>query len=138
MRRIVESAAESHIEVLTLYAFSADNWLRPRREVVALMHLMKRYLVSERLRCIQHGIRVNVIGRRDRLAPVAGLSYIRLFIAGATNRGATQARKARSKVLSENGISCPSKWTNSAKEPKRSRPIPDSSPSPGFRRCAGS
>lgn len=69
VRRIVESAAESHIEVLTLYAFSADNWLRPRREVVALMHLMKRYLVSERLRCIQHGIRVNVIGRRDRLAP---------------------------------------------------------------------
>ena len=69
VRRIVESAAESQITVLTLYAFSADNWARPRREVVALMHLLKRYLVSERLRCIQNGIRVNVIGRRDRIAP---------------------------------------------------------------------
>lgn len=69
VRRIVEAAVTSEVSVLTLYAFSADNWLRPRREVSALMKLMKRYLVSERLRCIENGIRVNVIGRRDRLAP---------------------------------------------------------------------
>ncbi|MFO7287819.1 MAG: polyprenyl diphosphate synthase [Gammaproteobacteria bacterium] len=69
VRRIVEAAVASQVSVLTLYAFSADNWLRPRREVSALMKLMKRYLVSERLRCIENGIRVNVIGRRDRLAP---------------------------------------------------------------------
>lgn len=69
VRRIVEAAVASHVSVLTLYAFSADNWLRPRREVTALMKLMKRYLVSERLRCLENGIRVNVIGRRDRLAP---------------------------------------------------------------------
>src|SRR5690606_11248895 len=69
VRRIVGAAVASQVSVLTLYAFSADNWLRPRREVSALMKLMKRYLVSERLRCIENGIRVNVIGRRDRLAP---------------------------------------------------------------------
>jgi undecaprenyl diphosphate synthase len=69
VKRIVEAAVASHVSVLTLYAFSADNWLRPRREVSALMKLMKRYLVSERLRCLENGIRVNVIGRRDRLAP---------------------------------------------------------------------
>ena len=69
VRRIVEAAVASHVSVLTLYAFSADNWLRPRREVSALMKLMKRYLISERVRCLQNGVRVNVIGRRDRLAP---------------------------------------------------------------------
>jgi undecaprenyl diphosphate synthase len=69
VKRIVEAAGASHVSVLTLYAFSADNWLRPRREVSALMKLMKRYLVSERVRCLENGIRVNVIGRRDRLAP---------------------------------------------------------------------
>src|SRR5690606_5378014 len=69
VRRIVEAAVASHVTVLTLYAFSSDNWLRPRREVAALMALMKRYIVSERLRCLKNGIRVNVIGRRDRLAP---------------------------------------------------------------------
>ncbi|HEX7081273.1 MAG TPA: polyprenyl diphosphate synthase [Gammaproteobacteria bacterium] len=69
VRRIVEAAVPSEISVLTLYAFSADNWQRPRREVAALMRLMKRYLVSERVRCLENGIRVNVIGRRDRLAP---------------------------------------------------------------------
>jgi len=69
VRRIVEAAVASHVSVLTLYAFSADNWLRPRREVSALMKLMKRYLISERVRCLENGVRVNVIGRRDRLAP---------------------------------------------------------------------
>lgn len=69
VRRIVEAAVASHVSIMTLYAFSADNWLRPRREVSALMRLMKRYLISERVRCLQNGVRVNVIGRRDRLAP---------------------------------------------------------------------
>lgn len=85
VRRIVEAAAASqHVSVLTLYAFSADNWLRPRREVSALMKLMKRYLVSERIRCLENGIRVNVIGRRDRLAPelVRSIEDLEQFTAG--------------------------------------------------------
>jgi undecaprenyl diphosphate synthase len=69
VRRIVEAAARSKVAVLTLYAFSSDNWSRPRGEVSALMRLLKRYLVSEARRSVENGIRVNVIGRRDRLDP---------------------------------------------------------------------
>ena len=68
-RRIIEAAARSSVDSLTLYAFSSDNWSRPREEVSHLMHLFKRYLQSEISRCIENGIRLNIIGRRDRLNP---------------------------------------------------------------------
>jgi len=68
VRRIVETAARSSLEVLTLYAFSADNWSRPTQEIASLMRLLKRYLVSEAARCVQNGVRLTVIGRRDRLS----------------------------------------------------------------------
>jgi undecaprenyl diphosphate synthase len=68
VRRVVEAAVASPVTVLTLYAFSCDNWARPKREVSALMRLMQRYLVSERLRCLKNGVRINVIGRRDRIS----------------------------------------------------------------------
>lgn len=54
--------------MLTLYTFSSDNWHRPPGEVRALMHLLRRHLPSEAERCRQHGIRLSVIGRRDRLS----------------------------------------------------------------------
>lgn len=69
VRRVVEAAAKSRIECLTLYAFSSDNWSRPRDEVSHLMLLFKRYLQSEITRCVENSIRLNVIGRRDRLNP---------------------------------------------------------------------
>jgi undecaprenyl diphosphate synthase len=69
VRRIVEAAARTPVDVLTLYAFSADNWSRPADEVGNLMRLFKRYLQSEVARCVDNGIRINVIGRRDRLSP---------------------------------------------------------------------
>jgi undecaprenyl diphosphate synthase len=53
--------------MLTLYAFSADNWLRPSREVALLMRLFRRYLVSEVARCVTNGVRMRIIGRRDRI-----------------------------------------------------------------------
>ena len=65
--KIVESAAASSVRVLTLYAFSCDNWRRPAREVANLMRLLNRYLIAELPRCVANGVRVNVIGRRDRL-----------------------------------------------------------------------
>lgn len=68
VRRVVEAAVAAPVTVLTLYAFSCDNWGRPKREVSALMRLMQRYLVSERLRCLKNGVRINVIGRRDRIS----------------------------------------------------------------------
>lgn len=64
----VEAAAHAGIDVLTLYAFSADNWKRPPAEVSALMDLFGRYLFTETRRCTERSIRINVIGRRDRLS----------------------------------------------------------------------
>ncbi|HEX5421181.1 MAG TPA: di-trans,poly-cis-decaprenylcistransferase [Gammaproteobacteria bacterium] len=69
VRRIVEAATQAQIDVLTLYAFSSDNWSRPANEVATLMRLLKRYLQSEVARCVENGVRLNVIGRRDRLSP---------------------------------------------------------------------
>lgn len=66
-RRIVEAAPSAGIRVLTLYAFSADNWNRPKREVAMLMRLFRRYLHSEVPRCLANGVRLTIIGRRDRL-----------------------------------------------------------------------
>ncbi|HVY81232.1 MAG TPA: polyprenyl diphosphate synthase [Steroidobacteraceae bacterium] len=67
VRATVEAAARAGIETLTLYAFSAANWQRPRGEVDGLMFLFRRYLFTETRRCIDESIRLNVIGRRDRL-----------------------------------------------------------------------
>lgn len=66
-RRIVETAPSCGIRILTLYAFSADNWNRPKREVAMLMRLFRRYLHSEVPRCTANGVRLTIIGRRDRL-----------------------------------------------------------------------
>jgi undecaprenyl diphosphate synthase len=68
VRRTVEAAPEHGIDVLTLYAFSSDNWRRPPEEVGALLRLLRRYLMAETGRCIDNGVRIQVIGRRDRLA----------------------------------------------------------------------
>jgi undecaprenyl diphosphate synthase len=67
VRRVVESAPSLGIGTLTLYAFSSDNWGRPPREVSALMRLFRAYLASETARCVENGVRLRVIGRRDRL-----------------------------------------------------------------------
>ena len=67
VRRTIESAPALGIRALTLYAFSADNWQRPRTEVQALMQLLGSYLREETSRCIEQGVRLEVIGRRDRL-----------------------------------------------------------------------
>jgi undecaprenyl diphosphate synthase len=66
---IVEAAARHGVGTLTLYAMSTDNWRRPESEVQGLLELLQRYLFSQTRRCIQHSIRINVIGRRDRLEP---------------------------------------------------------------------
>src|SRR5213082_3358132 len=66
-RNIVESAVRAGIGTLTLYAFSSDNWSRPRPEVVALMRLFRRSLLVESKRCLENGVRLSIVGRRDRL-----------------------------------------------------------------------
>jgi len=67
VRKIVEAAPDCGVGTLTLYAFSADNWRRPSREVALLMRLFRRYLVSEVARCVTNGVRMRIIGRRDRI-----------------------------------------------------------------------
>jgi undecaprenyl diphosphate synthase len=68
VRRVVEAAPRLGVGTLTLYAFSGDNWQRPQGEVENLMELFHDYFRTERQRCAGHGIRVSVIGRRDRLS----------------------------------------------------------------------
>ena len=68
LRRTVESCTDLGIGTLTVYAFSSDNWRRPSDEVSALMKLFHTYLRREQAKCVENGVRVSVIGRRDRLS----------------------------------------------------------------------
>lgn len=68
VRRIVRAAPGQGISILTLYAFSSDNWRRPPLEVAALMRLFSQYLQLESETCRADGVRLTVTGRRDRLA----------------------------------------------------------------------
>src|SRR5580704_1341464 len=67
VERVVEAAPDVGVGILTLFAFSSDNWRRPAAEVEALMHLLAVYLEKETARCVEKGVRVESIGRRDRL-----------------------------------------------------------------------
>jgi undecaprenyl diphosphate synthase len=67
VRRAVEAAPDLGIAQLTLFAFSADNWQRPPHEVDLLMRLFARYLRAETAELKRRGVRLEVIGRRDRL-----------------------------------------------------------------------
>ncbi|BDV43518.1 isoprenyl transferase [Geotalea uraniireducens] len=69
VRVIVEECSRLGIKYLTLFAFSAENWLRPKTEVKALMSLLKKYISFETTRMIADNIRFNVIGDRDELPP---------------------------------------------------------------------
>ncbi len=69
VRDVVESSARVGIGVLTLYAFSVENWKRPRTEVNTLMTLLKRYLRLELSTLLMNNIRFRVIGRSEELSP---------------------------------------------------------------------
>jgi undecaprenyl diphosphate synthase len=69
VRRIVTCAPSLDIGELTLYAFSSDNWGRPAPEVSSLMGLFERYLRGAVARSREEGVRIRVVGRRDRLGP---------------------------------------------------------------------
>jgi len=69
VRDVVETSARLGIDVLTLYAFSVENWKRPRAEVNTLMMLLKRYIRLELGTLLRNNIRFKVIGRAEELAP---------------------------------------------------------------------
>jgi undecaprenyl diphosphate synthase len=68
VRRTVEACPNLGVGTLTLYAFSSDNWRRPPAEVVALMRLLRIFMRKEVENCVRKGVRISVIGRRDRLS----------------------------------------------------------------------
>ncbi len=70
LRRVVEAAPALGIGTLTIYAFSSDNWKRPAEETNALMRMFRTYLRREQAHCVEKGVRVSVMGRRDRLPPL--------------------------------------------------------------------
>jgi len=67
VRETIEGAIEAGVSFLTLFAFSEENWNRPRREVSALMRLLERYVTKEREELCAQGVRVRVLGELDRL-----------------------------------------------------------------------
>ena len=67
VRRAVRAAPALGIEVLTLYAFSSDNWSRPPAEVKGLFALLERHLAREAPALAEQGVRLEVVGRRDRI-----------------------------------------------------------------------
>lgn len=69
VRRAVEAAADLGVDVLSLYAFSQENWRRPPSEVQALMGLLSRYIESEKRELRERGVQVRIMGELDRLAP---------------------------------------------------------------------
>lgn len=67
VREAVEGAIEAGVQILTLYAFSQENWNRPRREIASLMMLLERYLIKERAELAERGVEVRVFGDLERL-----------------------------------------------------------------------
>ena len=68
-RRIIEAAPRLGIRTLTLFALSSANWKRPAAEVSAILRLLHEYLLTETTHCVEEGVRLSVIGRRDRVPP---------------------------------------------------------------------
>ncbi len=87
LRAVVEAAHSCGVAILTAYAFSSDNWKRPPEEVNGLMNLLAAYLEGETPRLLANGVRLSVIGRRDRLP-----SRLLKAIAGAENATSTGNR----------------------------------------------
>src|SRR2546427_10687577 len=66
-RRVIAAAPRIGIHTLTLFALSSANWKRPAAEVSAILRLLHEYLFAETTHCIDEGVRLSIIGRRDRL-----------------------------------------------------------------------
>ena len=87
VREIVETAGELNIEVLTLYAFSTENWRRPAMEVQALMTLLRAYLESQLTLMLEKGVRLRCSGQIDRLPKDVQALLQKAIDQTAANRG---------------------------------------------------
>ena len=87
VREVVEGAIQSGVDVLTLFAFSEENWNRPPTEISALMDLLEEYIAREVNELREQGVRVNVLGDRTRLGPKQRAAVERIE---ADTRGGTR------------------------------------------------
>ncbi len=111
VRRTVRAASELGIEYLTLYSFSSENWSRPVAEIIDLMGLLRRFIRQNLAELHQAGVRILVIGERDRIDPdlmtlideavlvTAGNTKLKLVI--AFNYGARQEIAKAARLLAE-------------------------------------
>ena len=85
VREVVEGAIEAGVEVLSLFAFSQENWQRPVTEIQALMSLLEEYIAREAEELAQQGVRVQVLGDLARLTPAAAAAAAKLIATTAHN-----------------------------------------------------
>ncbi len=85
VREVVEGAIEAGVEVLSLFAFSQENWQRPAGEVSALMSLLEEYIQKEADELDEQGVQVRVLGELDRLTPPAAAAVRRVVAQTAHN-----------------------------------------------------
>ena len=85
VREVVEGAVEAGLEVLSLFAFSQENWQRPPTEITALMSLLEEYVAREADELHERGVRVLVLGALDRLTPDAAAAVDRVVRQTAGN-----------------------------------------------------
>jgi undecaprenyl diphosphate synthase len=86
VREVVEGSVEAGVDMLTLFAFSRENWSRPALEVAALMLLLEEYIAREMVELVERGVETRVIGDRERLTPPArkAVAAIEQATAGGT------------------------------------------------------
>lgn len=89
VRMVCETSVQLGLEAITLYCLSSENWKRPQEELDFLMALLEQYLIEERQLIMDQGMRLRVIGRRDRL-PAGVLKEIDTTLALSANNPGTQ------------------------------------------------
>ncbi|MBW2499415.1 MAG: isoprenyl transferase [Deltaproteobacteria bacterium] len=87
VRDVLRTCRDHGVEILTLYAFSIENWNRPRSEVAGLMQLLEEYLETEIEEVMRHDARVRSIGRLDRLPPSTRRAVEKAVARTADNKG---------------------------------------------------
>jgi len=98
VREVVTACRELGVEVLTLFAFSAENWRRPRREIRALMNLLKKYIRSEIDKLHRNNIRVHFIGDLEKIP-----EDVRPFLDEAVSKTASNTGMVLNLALSYGG-----------------------------------
>src|SRR5580704_1269748 len=87
VREVVEGCAELHIPALTLYAFSVENWKRPKAEVSTLMSLLKEFLAKELATLVKNNVKLQTIGRTEELDPTVREELAKTIASTAGNSG---------------------------------------------------